>query len=103
MLVYLPARYVPLFLDPAGYTLRQVWEELYPAIVNANDLQAYHTLLKVLRIASMSRNQADGTVAPPVVNVTLTVPMADAALIVHRKTILNQALPALNNPKWQRP
>ena len=97
-LVYLPARYVPLFLDPSGYTLRQVWEVLYPAIINANELQACSTLLKWLRVASMSRNQADGTVGPPVVNVTLTVPMADATLIAHRKAILNQALPALNKP-----
>jgi len=97
-LVYLPARYVPLFLDPSGYTLRQVWEVLYPAIIDANDLQACSTLLKWLRVASMSRNQADGTVGPPVVNVSLTVPMADATLIAHRKAILNQALPALNKP-----
>ncbi len=97
-LVYLPARYVPLFLDPAGYTLQQVWEVLYSAIVNANDLQACNTLIKWLRVASMSRTQADGTVGPPVVNITLTVPLADASLIAHRKNILNQALPTLNKP-----
>jgi hypothetical protein len=97
-LVYLPARYVPLFLDPSGYTLRQVWESLYPAMLDANDLQACSTLLKWLRVASMSRIQADGTVGPPVVNITLTVPMADATLIAHRKAILNQALPSLNKP-----
>jgi hypothetical protein len=29
--IYLPARYASLLLSPAGYTLRQTWELLYPA------------------------------------------------------------------------
>jgi hypothetical protein len=44
--IYLPARYVPLFLNPAGYTLRQTWELLYPALVTNNDLARCGALLK---------------------------------------------------------
>jgi hypothetical protein len=31
-IMYLPYRNVPLFLNPAGYTLRQAWELLYPTM-----------------------------------------------------------------------
>lgn len=45
-LMYLPARYVALMLDPAGYTLKQAWEVLCPTMINHNDLQACAPSLK---------------------------------------------------------
>jgi hypothetical protein len=37
-IMYLPSKYVALFLNAAGYTLRQAWESLYLALVMNNDL-----------------------------------------------------------------
>jgi hypothetical protein len=64
-IMYLPAKYVPLILNSTGYTLRQLWEILYPAIVDANDLGPCDTLLKWMRVASMSvtQNQIQGPTA----------------------------------------
>jgi hypothetical protein len=36
MLMYLPPRYAPYFLDAGGYTVRQVWELIIP-LLQAND------------------------------------------------------------------
>jgi hypothetical protein len=47
-IMYLPARYVPLFLNPSGYTLRQAWELLLPALVTHYDLVACASLIKWL-------------------------------------------------------
>jgi hypothetical protein len=63
----LPARYVGLLLNPAGYTVRQVWETLHPAIVDANDLQVCQPLITWLRAASTGTviaNQPDNR-GPP--------------------------------------
>jgi hypothetical protein len=49
MAIYLPVKYVPLLLSPSGYTIRQVWEIIYPALVNANDLLNCAPLIKWLR------------------------------------------------------
>jgi hypothetical protein len=51
--IYLPARYVPLLLSPAGYTLRQTWDLLYPALVTNNDLVRCAALIKWLRVITM--------------------------------------------------
>ncbi len=56
-MMYLPARYVPLLLDSAGYSIRDVWEILYPALVNDGNLASCATLVKWLRVAS-TRTQA---------------------------------------------
>jgi hypothetical protein len=85
---YLPARYAALLLNPSGYTLKQPWEILYPAILDANDLMACDPVLKWLRIVSMG--------SPPLLNqvpsltsavVTLTAPVADQALLNHRLNV----------------
>jgi len=100
-ITYLPARYVPLLLDPAGYTLRQVWDILYPAIVTANDLVACAPLLKWLRVVTMGTTAVANNelvLQPSSLCITLTVPMADHHLINHRMALLKQALPYLNHP-----
>ncbi len=62
--VYLPARYVPLLLDPSGYMVRQVWERLNLAIINVNDLQACAPLIKWLHVASMGTQTVQGHPVP---------------------------------------
>jgi hypothetical protein len=101
-ITYLPARYVPLLLGPSGYTLRQVWEILYPAIVNANDLVTCTPLLKWLRVATMGTAVLANNVQalyPTSLCIMLTVPIADHHLMNHCMTMLKQALPYLNQPK----
>ncbi len=85
--MYLPARYVPLFLNPAGYTLRQSWDLLYPAIVTNNDLVVCSSLLKWLRVITMGtivpNNPND--IGPTTAVVDLVPPLADQDLINHRQ------------------
>jgi hypothetical protein len=82
-LMYLPARYVPLLLDSAGYNLKQVWEILYPAIVQHNDLQHCETLLKWLSVASVGTPLNNGALALSATVIDLSSPVADHDLITH--------------------
>jgi hypothetical protein len=90
-------------LDPLGYTLRQAWEVLYQAIVDANDLANCQTLINWLRVAvtgtTIARNVQDW--GPTALVLDLTAPLADAVLIQHCTTILKQALPTLYQPHSQ--
>jgi hypothetical protein len=97
-LMYLSARYVPLLLDPAGYSLRQVWEILYPSLVANNDLQPCAPLLNWLCVASTSTVGARNVIGPSVVAMELMAPLADQVLIKHRMQLLAQVLPALYQP-----
>jgi hypothetical protein len=45
-IMYLPPRYAHLMLNPSGYTLRQMWHTLYPAIVDNQDEIPCGALLK---------------------------------------------------------
>jgi hypothetical protein len=92
-MMYLPARYVPLLLESAGYSLREVWEILYPAIVNDGNLASCATLVKWLQVAS-TRTQA----GPSIPAQELEAPLADGCLVSHRMGLLQQALPALFQP-----
>jgi hypothetical protein len=97
-MMYLPARYASLFLSPLGYSLRKVWEGLYPAIVNVNDLQPCHALINWLRVVSMgtqSRNMAGPTTAI----VELQAPLADENLINHCLRLQKLTLPGLYKPQ----
>jgi len=95
--MYLPARYVPLFLNPAGYTLRQTWDLLYPAIVTNNDLVVYSSVLKWPRVITMGtiipNNPND--IGPMTAVIDLVPPLADQDLINHRQRILKQLLPSI--------
>jgi hypothetical protein len=53
-IMYSPYRYAALLLKPAGYTLREIWEILYPALVANNNLQNCAPLVNWLRVISMS-------------------------------------------------
>jgi hypothetical protein len=84
--MYLPAHYVPLLLRPSGYTLWEVWEVLYPVIVDDDALQHCSTLVNWLHVAS--------TGTPP----TNNAPGTDQALINHRSRLLKQILLVLSQP-----
>jgi hypothetical protein len=51
-ILYLPARYIHLFLNPSDYTLRWTWESLYPALVDNNNLNCCGPLLNWLWVIS---------------------------------------------------
>jgi hypothetical protein len=95
MLMYLPMRYAPYFLDAGGYTVRQTWELLIPLLQANDDLQNCRPLVDWLRIASyyLPPNNGQPNLAPPAVAVNLVAPTADASLLEHRATALSLALP----------
>jgi hypothetical protein len=97
-MMYLPPHYASLLLNPSGYTLQQTWDILYPALVEANDLDRCAPLIKWLRIVSMGvelPNLEQGST--PAVT-ALQVPLADGDLIHHRTRLLQQVLPGLYQP-----
>jgi hypothetical protein len=96
-IMYLPARYVPLLLSPTGYTIRQVWDILYPAIIDANELGVCNALLKWLRAVTMGVMIAN-VLGPASTAIELTVPIADESLIMHQSRILKAVLPGLYQP-----
>jgi hypothetical protein len=101
-LMYLPARYVPLLLDSSGYTIKQVWEILYPALLQNQDLPDCTALLNWLQASSSNvqhtNPQGQVILGPPVTAINIISPPADRDLIVHRSNLLNQALPGLKEP-----
>jgi hypothetical protein len=99
-LVYLPYRYVALFLSPAGYTLLEAWEQLYPALVATNDLPICGPLINWLRVISMGTTvpRNANVIGPTTAIITLQVPIVDQDLIHHRQTLQKQVLPGLFQP-----
>jgi hypothetical protein len=101
MMMYLPPKYAGLFLNPAGYSLRQAWELLYPAIVENNDLIVCAPLLKWLRVVTtgvVAPQDAQHVSSTPAV-MELTVPIMDGTLIAHRNHIIKQVLPGAFLPQ----
>jgi hypothetical protein len=100
-LMYLPARYVPLLLDSRGYTIKQTWDLLYPALVTNQDLLNCESLIYWFRVASsgvvMPNQQGQNVVRPPCLALSLLSPPADSDLISHRNAILYQVLPGLKD------
>jgi hypothetical protein len=95
MIMYLPTRYAPYFLDANGYTIRQTWDTLLPLLQANDDLEHCSPLLDWLRIASYYQppNNGQANLAPPAVAINLVTPIADATLLEHRATALALALP----------
>ena len=101
-LMYLPSRYVPLFLDSSGYTVKQIWQVLPPLLVQHQDQVHCQALLKWLRVAShgtaAQNAQGQPVIGPPIVSIPLVSPVADKDLLAHRAMALKLALPGLGEP-----
>ncbi len=97
--MYLPAVYVPLLLNSRGYTIKQLWDILYPAIVQRQELEICEALVKWLQAASTGTALANPQhMGDPLAAVTIIAPPADETLLEHRQAILCQALPGLTAP-----
>jgi hypothetical protein len=97
--VFLPAVYIPLVLNSKGYTPKQLWEVLHPALVQRQELDVCLPLVQWMQAASMGT----ATLQPlemgdPIITLPLTSPTADELLLAHRHAILHQALPGLKAP-----
>jgi hypothetical protein len=98
-MIYLPAVYVPLLLNSSGYTLRQVWDILYPAILQRQETVICAPLIRWLQAASTGSVVNNPlTVGPPLVHVPMQAPPADEQLLRQRHKVLYQLLPALSAP-----
>jgi hypothetical protein len=98
-LMFLPAVYVPLLINSRGYTAKEVWASLYPAIVQHQELDVCAPLLKWLQVASTgAMRPAPVLIGDPVTSLRLIAPPADEVLLSHRHEILHQVLPALSAP-----
>jgi hypothetical protein len=101
-LMYLPSKYVNLFLDTRGYTFKQVWQVLFPLLVQNHELETCCALINWLRVSShgtaIVNGQGQPVVGSPVNNVPLISPAADQDLILHRNLALKLALPGLGQP-----
>ncbi len=100
--MYLPSKYVNLFLDTRGYTFKQVWQVLLPLMAQNNDLVTCRGLVNWLQVAShgtaIVNGQGQPVVGAPVNNIPLVSPAADQDLILHHNLALKLALPGLGQP-----
>jgi len=90
-LMYLPAKYAALLLSSRGYTAKQAWDILQPAIEANNEAGPMQPILNWLRItlhASHINNQG-----PPTTAFAITAPCPDEDLILHREPYLTTFLP----------
>jgi hypothetical protein len=98
-IMYLPSRYVLPFLDSSGYTIKEVWQTLFPLIEQNQDIQNCRALLDWLRVAShdtaLINAQGQQARGPPANTIHLISPAADKDLILHRQQVLKLALPGL--------
>jgi hypothetical protein len=85
-------------LNPSGYNVRQMWETLYPAMADAEDLEHCDALIKWMRVVTSSvlQNNLPG---PTAATVELNVPLADELLIAHRLRLQRLVLPGLYRPQ----
>jgi hypothetical protein len=100
--MYLPSRYVHLFLDSSGYTVKQIWQVLPPLLNQHQDTVHCQALLKWLRVASHGtpahNAQGQAVIGPPSIAIPLVSPVADRDLINHWTLLLKQALTGLGQP-----
>jgi hypothetical protein len=97
--MYLPAVYVPLMLNSRDYTEKQVWEILYPAIIQWQEQDICKPLTQWLQVASMGTAQVNPLeVGPPLISLGLNAPLADETLLNHRHSFLQKTLPGLSVP-----
>ncbi len=97
--MYLPSKYVPLFLDSSGYTMKQVSDILPAVLAQDRNVSTCCALLNWLRVTShgtLVRNAQDQpAVGSPVTAITLIAPAVDKDLILHRTLALKATLTGL--------
>jgi len=97
--VFLPAVYVPLVLNSNGYTPKQLWGVLHPALVQGQELDVCLPLVQWMQAASMGTAMLQPLeMGDPIITLPLTSPTADELLLAHWHAILHQALPGLKAP-----
>jgi len=97
--MYLPAVYVPLCLSASGYSAKQMWEILYPALVQRQETVVCAPLIRWLQAASTGRQLQDPlSMGPPSLLLPLISPPADEHLLTNRQGVLQQMLPQLSDP-----
>jgi len=95
--MYLPAAYVPLFLSASGYSVRQTWNLLYPALQLRNELATCAPLLRWLQAASMGVQEQPMQIAPPSLSILMVAPPADESLLAQRNRILHTKMTCLSS------
>lgn len=99
--MFLPAAYAPLLLQSRGYSIKEVWDVLYPALIQRDEVDICRPLLQWLQMSSSSTELANpGALGEPSNVITLTVPAADEQLLSHTHSVLHQALPGLSAPPY---
>ncbi len=97
--MFLPSVYVPLLLNASGYMIRQLWDILYPALVQRQELEICAPLLNWMQAASIGTALGNPLeMGPPPNAIVLNAPTADESLLTQRHAILHQALPGLAAP-----
>jgi hypothetical protein len=80
-LMYLPSRYVHLYLDASGYTAKQIWQLLPPLFTQYQDMANCQALIKWRRVAShgtaLQNAQGQPIIGAPSVAIPLVSPVAD--------------------------
>jgi hypothetical protein len=95
----LPAAYVPLLLNSRGYTAKQAWDLLYPAVTHRQELEICAPLIKWLQAASTGTARLNPLeIGEPALAIVLQSPPADDLLLTHQHNLLNQVLPGLKAP-----
>lgn len=94
-LMYLPSKYAPLLLSSRGYTPKEAWTLLVPALQADGLLGFADPILFWLR-ASLHATQQNHR-GPPATTVQLVNPFMDQDLHSHRQAILINALPTLHS------
>jgi hypothetical protein len=97
--MFLPHVYILLVLSAHGHTVKQLWEVLYPALLQRNDVVSCAPLIQWMRATSSGTTLADPMrIGPPATAIPLQIPPADEALLLHCHEVLNKALPHLAAP-----
>lgn len=100
--MYLPSWYAFLFLDSSSYTIKQVWQVLFPFLTQHQEVANCLALIKWLQVASHGtatmNAQGQPVIGPPANAIHLVAPAADTDLILHQNQVLKQALLGMYQP-----
>jgi hypothetical protein len=98
-LMFLLLVWAPLLLRARGYTVKEVWDMLYPAILQRQELDICAPLLRWLQASSTGTTLPDPlAVGDPITAIRIIAPPADELLLSHYHGILHCTLPGLLAP-----